>query len=268
MTDLDIEPGIYKFEDADYFALPLISKSGLDQIAISPKAFQYWQGVKKKPTKAMDLGTAVHAAILEPDAFQERFVVAPEIKRTTKAGKAEYKAWCEDNASKRVLSGFDMSTCLRASTAVLTHPVASEFLSGGHAEQVMIWDTPQGIKAKGKVDYLKGRRIVDVKTTQSAVRDSFAKSIELYRYHVQAAFYSDGLQALVGKSYPVEEFVFIVVETQPPYHVAVYIADETMLIEGRTAYEKDLRIYADCIRQDVWPGLTEKPSYISLPRRG
>jgi hypothetical protein len=265
--------GIYKLDDDAYFALPYISKSGLDLVAKCPAHFKYWSERERTKTRAMDLGTAIHCAVLEPYAFTQRFAPVLDCDRRTKAGKAAFEEWTKEHQGKIPLSGSDWSTCLAAANAVFAHPVAQPLLMGGEAEQTLIWDTPhlgadgKPLLAKGKVDYLAGRTIIDLKTSRDASRDSFQESIRLYRYGVQAAFYSDALEYLLGGS-PVEDFVFIVVESAPPYHVAIYRPDIKMIADGRKAYEKDLRLYAECTRSGEWPGLNkDSVSYISMPRR-
>jgi exodeoxyribonuclease VIII len=265
--------GIHKLSDETYFSLPYISKSGLDLVSKCPAHFKYWSERERTKTRAMDLGTAIHCAVLEPETFAQRFAPVLEIDRRTKEGKKAYGQWQEEHAGKIPLSASDWSTCMAAANAVFAHPVAQPLLMGGQAEVAMIWETPHAgadgrpLLAKAKVDYLNGKTIVDLKTTRDASREAFQESIRTYRYGVQAAYYSDGLEFLLDGT-PIDDFVFIVVESAPPYHVAIYRPDLEMLIEGRKAYEKDLRTYAECMRSGVWPGLNkDSVSYISLPRR-
>lgn len=51
-------------------------------------------------TKTLDLGTAFHCRVLEPEEFSNRFIVAPEFNRRTSAGKEE-KAFLMECASFR-----------------------------------------------------------------------------------------------------------------------------------------------------------------------
>ncbi len=50
-------------------------------------------------TKTLDLGTAFHCRVLEPEEFSNRFIVAPEFNRRTNAGKEEEKAFLMECAS-------------------------------------------------------------------------------------------------------------------------------------------------------------------------
>jgi exodeoxyribonuclease VIII len=106
--------------------------------------------------------------------------------------------------------------------------------------------------------------IVDLKTTRDASPDGFAKSVAQYRYHVQAAFYSDGYRAAFGEA--PRGFVFIAVETEPPYLVAVYVASETMAQRGRIEYQTDLDTFRRCQDADTWPGYSDAPLTIDLPK--
>lgn len=59
---------------------PKINVSGLKQFNISPAYFESMQILKEiEPTKAMNLGTMLHYAILEPDKFEQLFVEEPPV---------------------------------------------------------------------------------------------------------------------------------------------------------------------------------------------
>ena len=90
----DIEPGIYYgISNENYHAGPGVSKSQLDDIADTPALYLWRKNapVDTTKTKTLDLGTAFHCRVLEPEEFSNRFIVAPEFNRRTNAGKEEEK---------------------------------------------------------------------------------------------------------------------------------------------------------------------------------
>ncbi|HAW0837665.1 TPA: exonuclease VIII, partial [Escherichia coli] len=92
----DIEPGIYYgISNENYHAGPGVSKSQLDDIADTPALYLWRKNapVDTTKTKTLDLGTAFHCRVLEPEEFSNRFIVAPEFNRRTNAGKEEEKAF-------------------------------------------------------------------------------------------------------------------------------------------------------------------------------
>ncbi|EFH1381229.1 exodeoxyribonuclease VIII [Escherichia coli] len=92
----DIEPGIYYgISNENYHVGPGVSKSQLDDIADTPALYLWRKNapVDNTKTKTLDLGTAFHCRVLEPEEFSNRFIVAPEFNRRTNAGKEEEKAF-------------------------------------------------------------------------------------------------------------------------------------------------------------------------------
>ncbi|EJV6271168.1 exodeoxyribonuclease VIII, partial [Escherichia coli] len=98
----DIEPGIYYgISNENYHVGPGVSKSQLDDIADTPALYLWRKNapVDNTKTKTLDLGTAFHCRVLEPEEFSNRFIVAPEFNRRTNAGKEEEKAFLMECAS-------------------------------------------------------------------------------------------------------------------------------------------------------------------------
>ncbi|EPN9025302.1 exonuclease VIII, partial [Escherichia coli] len=98
----DIEPGIYYgISNENYHAGPGVSKSQLDDIADTPALYLWRKNapVDTTKTKTLDLGTAFHCRVLEPEEFSNRFIVAPEFNRRTNSGKEEEKAFLRECAS-------------------------------------------------------------------------------------------------------------------------------------------------------------------------
>ena len=67
-----------QLSNTDYHRAEGISKSGLDLIARSPMHYRFRE--QREPTAAMALGTATHAAILEPALYAHDYVIlSPDV---------------------------------------------------------------------------------------------------------------------------------------------------------------------------------------------
>lgn len=260
-------------ENADYHRHPAISKSHLDQVARSP--LHYWaryvdpNRVEPEPTPAMQLGSALHTHVLELDEWDARYVTAPEgIDRRTKAGKAEWEAFTAAAADREVISRADADVVRAMARGIYSHPAAALLLEQlpGKAETTHMWtDQATGLQCKCRPDWLTddGSLIIDLKTTDDASRRGFQRSLANYRYHVQAAWYLDGIEHATGRR--PEQFIFVVVEKKPPHAVAVYAADAEMLQVGALTAARDLEVLATCRAAGVWPGYSDQIEPISLP---
>jgi len=103
---------------------------------------------------------------------------------------------------------------------------------------------------------------VDLKTTEDA-SPGFRKSIANFRYHVQAAWYLDGVERATGRR--PEQFLFVCVEKRAPYACAVYAADAEMIEAGAKQTRMDLDKLAECKASNSWPGYSNQIETISLP---
>lgn len=249
--------------NAEYHALTMvIGKSHLDEVAKSPA--HYWarfldpNRVQPDPTPAMVLGSATHTAILEPHLFDDQYVLAPQIRRGTKAW-AEWEAKAE---GKTLLKQEDYDTIQHMAEAVHKHP-ASRFLLElpGQVEQTVRWRddaTEQDCKCRPDWRSADGRLVVDVKTTEHADPRMFAQSVAKFRYHVQSHWYLRGTGA--------EQFLFVAVEKSAPYLVAVYVATPEMVAAGARAADRDLALIAECKASGKWPGYPDTIQPLDLPR--
>lgn len=242
-----------------------LSKGMLDLIAKSPAHLRAsLDGAPRKPTPATEFGTAVHAAVLEPDTL----AVRPKLDRRTKAGKTaakEFAATANDSTATGMLF-VDEDTYSRAMAArdgVMRHPTARRLLDDGIPEQTALGEI-YGIEVKCRPDWYRPSAgvIVDLKTTADASPDAFARSCANYRYHVQAAWYLDVCEAAGIEAHA---FVFIAVESSPPYEAAVYVLDQADVEIGRRTYEHDLETYRRCLESGEWPGYSEHIEVLKLP---
>ncbi|MEB7738549.1 PD-(D/E)XK nuclease-like domain-containing protein [Escherichia coli] len=265
----DIEPGIYYgISNENYHAGPGVSKSQLDDIADTPALYLWRKNapVDTTKTKTLDLGTAFHCRVLEPEEFSNRFIVAPEFNRRTNAGKEEEKAFlmeCADTG-KTVITAEEGRKIELMYQSVMALPLGQWLVeSAGHAESSIYWEDPEtGILCRCRPDKIipEFHWIMDVKTTADIQR--FKTAYYDYRYHVQDAFYSDGYEAQFGVQ---PTFVFLAVSTTVEcgrYPVEIFMMGEEAKLAGQQEYHRNLRTLADCLNTDEWPAIKT----LSLPR--
>jgi hypothetical protein len=198
-----------------------ISKSGLDKIAITPAHYYHYYiaGNRDRPTKDMQLGTALHELILEP---------------------AEY--W--SNPANEPFR--EVSKAMR--DALKQHPVAKKYLFGDGRPEVAAFFDYNDAPVKIKTDWLPNdsELIVDLKTTRDASPSGFRRSVRSYRYHVQDALYSAAWADRV-------QVLFIAIEERAPHRVECYVLDDELRDEGRRLLDRDILTYNACRKSGVWP---------------
>ena len=82
----------------EYHAHPALSRSRLWLLHESPQKFKWAEEHPEPPSPAFRLGAAFHKLALEPQTFDEEYVVAPTIDRRTKDGKALWEKFTQDSA--------------------------------------------------------------------------------------------------------------------------------------------------------------------------
>ena len=284
----------------EYHSSPGVSKSHLDSIAdLSP--LHYWhkyinpERERQAPTEAMEIGTAIHSAILEPDLFVTDFVRAPDdapkrpTQRQMEAKKPSgdtilAREWWEgfdkEHQGKQILTAEDYKTCLAIRDRVHKHPKVAGFFEGGRSEftvyayipvEVVDPFTGEVIEAqelvKCRYDYMhnSGVLAVDLKSTQDASKAGFAKSVANFRYMLQPPWYLDVTKAAFGEC--PREWAFVAVEKTPPYAIGVYYVTPEDIQRGREAARKYFERIVLHRHLNYWPDYAEMdgPQPIILP---
>lgn len=256
-----MEMGIYtrdQLSNEQYHASAGISKSGLDLIDRSPSHFK---AKSFESTRAMEIGSAIHCAILEPEIFgQEYAVIDCEDRRS-----AIYKAACKERAGSNVLTQAEGDRISGMHDAVYSCEPARIImdLPGRNELSVYAKDPETGVLVKCRFDRLLDCGIAaDLKKTQDARPDAFTRAIDNYRYYVQAAFYMDVYQWATGEA--LQAFKFIAIEEAAPHGCRVYPIDGLSIEFGRIAYRSALNTYAACLDSGKWPGYTEDEQEIGI----
>lgn len=256
--------GFADVQESVYRPAPYYSQSFLTEVRRSPAHAIAYRSTPKEPTPDMLLGTYAHCAILEPERFEEQFVVGPDVSRASK----EWKEFAAKHATDHVtlLKPDDYATIMRMAEAIDQHPGAKRYLSGGRAEYSAFWIDPlTGLRCKARYDYLHLEQgvLVDLKTAKDASQRAFERACVDRGYHRQSAFYLDGFNLLTGQQS--DAFVHVLVEKEPPYAVGVYVLDNGALDKGRVEIAQLLETVKECERTGKWPAYSEQLQTATLP---
>lgn len=262
---------IHGLSNEAYHSGPGISKSHLPVMAKSARA--YWatymaqDRIKKEPTADMVLGTAIHAAVLEPDLFADGYKVGPVVDRRTKAGKAEWEDFLLLSAGCEILTPEMYKTCLNVRDAVYAHPKAKIlFREGGQSElSAFAADEETGLLLKCRPDRMSPTgHMIDLKSINDASEDGFTRAMVNFEYALQPPFYADVWKAATGETIP--DFIFVAVEKTPPYDIGIYWMSKDDIDFARAKYRRLLLRIAECRQQNEWPGINgNEPKEIKLP---
>jgi len=245
--------------NAEYHRHPAISKSGLDQIAKSPAHFQLYRNTPKESTTDMDIGTAFHSLLLEPEKFDSDILVCDASTRSTKI----YKDLSAANPDKTIIMRDEKIMLDGMRKSFEANTTVNGLLGSSLVEKSFFWtDKETGVECRCRPDIIfNGHILIDLKSTRDA--RGFSRSAAEYRLHVQSAFYMTGFQAVTGVS--PKEFLFITVEKSAPHGVITYRADDSFLKSGFEAMRRDLNLYAACLKTDIWPCYPESIQDLKLP---
>jgi len=182
---------------------------------------------------AMSLGTALHAAMLEPENDLAQAVVQPDIDKRTKAGKEIHAEFVLANAGRCIITQEQAEQLDGMVIACLKDWRIKHSLSACKRREISVFGSIGGHPAKARLDAWNGHGMVcDIKTTRDLACD-FEKSIANFGYGLQAAWYREVLRSVFaseGRLMPDDfDFVFLVVETAYPHGTAVYrMRDDVM----------------------------------------
>lgn len=246
--------GVYDMPADEYHARLELSSSGARRLLPphTPAQFAYERVHGRTATEEMTFGSAVHTLVLGAGAE----VVPLDFRDwKTNAAKDARAALAADGKIPLLRKDYERAEAM--SIAVHEHPLAAALLRSGKPEQALFWqDAETGVQCRALVDWMdirRGRLIaVDLKTCSSADPDKIAKAVYEYGYHLQAAFYLDGIKTLELGERPAMTFVFL--EKQPPYLVNVVQLDHLALEAGAFYVRKAIRTFRDCTASGEWPG--------------
>ena len=240
-----------------------LSSSGARQLLRAPAKFRYSQDNPSDGRRdVFDFGSAAHTLVLGKG--ESIAVVDADSWRGKDAQEQRQKA--RDNQQIPLLAA-DHAKALAMADAVHQHPLASELLSDGVAEQSGWWtDDASWLRLRFRPDWITtyqgSTTLIDYKTSVTADPNVFAKKAYDFGYHFQAAWYQAGYRALTGDE---PTFLFIVQEKEPPYLVSVVEFDLVAERQGLADMRAALDVYTACKESGIYPGYGDHVHNISLP---
>jgi hypothetical protein len=270
---------IHGMSNADYHARPEVSSSQLKTILRSPAHYHaaYLSGApRKEPSASMVLGSLTHTLFLEPENFGSEYMIAPECDRRTKEGKAVYSAFQDAAEGLTIITADQLQTAQAMANAMCGH-IIHEAMTGGHAEASILYSASVGgvgMACRIRPDYhippcdtWPSGLIIDVKTTDDARAEAFARTCVNFGYDLSAAMYCDGFQQHYGTT-ELEPplFLLLVVERDAPHAVACYECSPEMLDKGNEKYHKALELLTICKLSGEWPAYDKGIQLLNLPK--
>lgn len=284
-TIADFETGIHTDIPAELYhqrILGVVNKGALDELARTPAHYRAWvDQVDGEETPALAFGRALHCAVLEPELFATSYVAAATehpyrrptaLQRNAKKPSQEtldaiayWDRWNAQMAGKTEISADDAARIMAMCASIAAHPIAGKLFQGGVAETTAVWNDPRnGLLCKARMDYYlpSSGLVVDLKTTDDASDTGFARSVANYRYHLQHAHYASAFAATGNE---LRAFLFVAIEKDPPYCVAVHCIDAEAEARGIELRDRAMDTLAECLRTDTWPAYEPRIHRLSLP---
>ena len=200
-----------------------------------------------------DLGHVVHSLVLEGDE-SKLVIVEKDDWRTKEAREAKLAA---RETGKTPILARKMPQVRAVVQAVKDCIAGSELagiFEGAHIEQPIMWQEG-AIACRCKPDLLSADRaiVLDLKTTTNAEPNAFIRQITALGYDIQNDFYLRGTKA--------KHFIFLPVETEPPYATSLVALGPQMLEIASKKVDFALSIWDACMRSGKWSGYSNQIHY-------
>ena len=215
-----------------YLGKQALSSSSLKWILKSPNVYADRMINEQKESQPLRDGKLIHWRVLEPDKFEALNVVQVS-SRTTNVYKAALEEMGEVYLQKEV------DNAINISDALMKNDIAREMLADAEFEVPAIKMIDE-IPFRGKADVLKGKTIIDVKTTADI--SGFRWSAQKYGYDLQAYLY---LQLFPQA----HSFTFLVIDKNT-LDVGVFECSPQFLDDGRRKLEKGIADYKFFFQED------------------
>jgi hypothetical protein len=270
---MSIQSGVYKDLSSDDYHNDKSSISRSALMDFKKSARHYWAKhinpdrpiEEKKPS--WEFGTAFHTFVLEPQLFEENYIIEPEKVLLKDVGRPAYDFYKNQmdeilKSNKKIIAFENWQTLIAMNEALKKHP-KYKLIEDALIESSYFWnDADSGLIVKCRPDILQPEIYIDLKTIEDASPESYQREMVRYGYHIQAAMVKDAVRILTGEE--IKMCINICVEKKYPYSIGVYIIDDSALEIGQIEYKELLLDMNTCIFSNTYNDYAVQT--IGLPR--
>ena len=281
-----IENGVHDIPNDVYHGSAGLSRSGLMEFKKSP--YHYWHrylNPESTPgycSPAMKLGELVHALVLEPEYFNERYALKPvplQVPKTEllkdlekelgkELGREEFEKQKAAKETVQIMNESMMNEFLAQlegkeilnpdmyaeakhyADSVLKDPTAKALFTGVDVEKsIYFTHKGTGIQCKVRPDAWVGGVVTDLKTCKDASFDAFQRAAVGAGYFIQAAMIKQGLESI---GLDLQKFIFYCVEKSEAAPTTYYELDQDSLERGENEYNNLMHGIAYCMENNRW----------------
>lgn len=264
------------------------SSTAIKEVLKTPRHYYFYVHEKpaEKPQKHFELGTMCHMAFLEPELFSH-YVIEPKESMASKDGVTTLIRFyerlnCCENA---VLDDWGIAALkdqLQQLKAQCTYKIVDKesqaiidivsenykrygngiiprILKGATAETSFYTKDPvTGLKVKIRPDYFNIKEnigvdaIISFKTTTAQDIRKFFYDTAKYKYELSEGMYQETASHVTGRKFNVT--IMIMLQTCPPYMIAVFWWDPEDLQNGKYKYRHAMDTIKECTDRGMWPG--------------
>ena len=228
-----------------------LSYSSLKAFKESPNDFVDYVFKEKKQTDAMFFGVVLHCLVLEPEKFEERFLVIQDEEICNQIGGAKprstkfYKEWKDGliakNPKKEIVSFQVYQSANAIAWNVKTNRASAKILSlCPQREQGIEWEY-KNFKFRGFIDANGQKIMADLKVVVSASPRKAHRTIIDMSYYLQAAMYLVGVGVIVP---------YYIICADRKGGVSVHKLDKHLIEHGLDEYEKLIDKFIECLLKE------------------
>lgn len=283
------EPGVFSGVDSstyhgpDLCVGPSISSSGLRKI-FTASAMDYWvtspynpKRLEGEPSRAFVHGRCAHHLILGEAEFAKNFIVRPaeyadaktgELKKWT-AAAGPCKAWLAEQAAaglevvtpeeleqiKGMAGILPWQEGLQDSGLLNNAMVKAGILHGLVEHTIVCLDKETGVWLKARPDVIPtdSTEAADFKGTQTVARRKLQRTLDDFRYDMQASIVARCLEEATGVR--LTNFALVFACKTVPHEVAVRELKPVDMDESASDVTAALRTFALGMETGRWPGI-------------
>ncbi|MDF1703039.1 MAG: PD-(D/E)XK nuclease-like domain-containing protein [Planctomycetota bacterium] len=256
-------PGIYRdIPGSDYHAWNAVSSGLVKRLHNDAPihALHSFNSEPKLPTAAMRLGTALHAAFLEPEVYAAATTIDGLKPNAQPATFARH----EKEHGPLILAEGWHDDITGMVTNLQRQPKCPRF-DEGHRELCIVWDQPTSdgftVRCKARIDHFHDGVMSDIKTARSIDPHEFGTQAYKLGYPISFAHYTQALSC----HFDVSKCLIPCVETAAPFDAAVYECSRAWLDRGLSQWAAAINKLATCLALDNWPGAGEGVEELELP---